>query len=223
MIEETIRQVAIWALPVLAAIVFHEVAHGWVAYHLGDPTAARMGRLTLNPISHIDLFGTILLPLLLIIARAPFLFGYAKPVPVNYYNLNHPKRDMVWVALSGPMTNVLLALGSALVLKFLLSLQFPPHDPWSSFWLAVLTPLALMAKNSVIINIVLAVFNAFPLPPLDGGRVLVGLLPEPHSSTVARVEPYGFLILLVLLMTDVMGALMGPAIRFLLGIVDWLL
>ena len=115
--EETIRQIAIWALPILMAIVFHEVAHGWVAFRLGDPTAARMGRLTLNPISHIDLFGTVLLPLLLIIAHSPFLFGYAKPVPVNFNNLNHPKRDMIWVAIAGPVTNLLLAFGSVLVLK----------------------------------------------------------------------------------------------------------
>lgn len=220
---ETIRQISIWALPVLAAIVFHEVAHGWVAFRLGDPTAARMGRLTLNPISHIDLFGTVLLPLLLIVAQAPFLFGYAKPVPVNFYNLNHPKRDMVWVALAGPLTNILLALGSVLGLKLLLSFDFSPHDPFSSFFIALLTPLALMAKNSVVINVVLAVFNAFPIPPLDGGRVLVGLLPEPYSSTVARLEPFGFLIILLLLMSHVLDALMGPAIRFLLGIFDGLL
>lgn len=223
MIEDTIRQIAIWALPVLAAIVFHEVAHGWVAYRLGDPTAARMGRLTLNPISHVDLFGTVLLPLLLIVVRAPFLFGYAKPVPVNYYNLNHPKRDMIWVALAGPVTNVLLALVSVIVLKVLLALDFFAQGPMGSLWLAVLTPLALMAKNSVIINVVLAVFNGFPIPPLDGGRVLVGLLPEPHSSALARVEPYGFLIILLLLMTNVLDGLIGPPVRLLLGIFDWML
>jgi Zn-dependent protease len=114
---DTIQQIALWAFPVLVAIIFHEVAHGWVANRLGDPTAARMGRLTLNPIAHIDLFGTVLLPALLIIASAPFLFGYAKPVPVNFHNLNNPKRDMIWVALAGPVTNLLLALGCIMALK----------------------------------------------------------------------------------------------------------
>ncbi|OGP52614.1 MAG: peptidase [Deltaproteobacteria bacterium RBG_16_55_12] len=223
MIEETIIQISIWALPVLAAIVFHEVAHGWVAYRFGDPTAARMGRLTLNPISHIDLFGTIILPLLLIVARSPFLFGYAKPVPVNFYNLNHPKRDMIWVALAGPLTNILLALGSVLILKFLRALEFSPDSSYAPYLLAVLNPVYLMAKNSVVINVVLAVFNAFPIPPLDGGRVLVGVLPEPQSSALARVEPYGFLIILVLLMSHVMDAVMGPAVYFLLRLFDGIL
>jgi len=223
MIGEAISRVSVWALPVLAAIIFHEVAHGWVAYQLGDPTAARMGRLTLNPLSHIDLFGTIILPLLLIVTRAPFLFGYAKPVPVNFYNLHHPKRDMVWVALAGPMTNILLALGSVLFLKLLLSFDLSPRHPYAPFLLTVLTPLALMAKNSVVINVVLAVFNAFPIPPLDGGRVLVGLLPEPQSSLLARIEPYGFLIILLLLMSHVIDAFMGPAVYFLLRLFDGIL
>lgn len=223
MIEETIIRISIWALPVLAAIVFHEVAHGWVAYRFGDPTAARMGRLTLNPISHIDLFGTIILPLLLIVAHSPFLFGYAKPVPVNFYNLNHPKRDMIWVALAGPLTNILLALGSVLILKFLRALEFSPDSSYAPYLLAVLNPVYLMAKNSVVINVVLAVFNAFPIPPLDGGRVLVGVLPEPQSSALARVEPYGFLIILVLLMSHAMDAVMGPAVYFLLRLFDGIL
>ncbi|MGE5303350.1 MAG: site-2 protease family protein [Alphaproteobacteria bacterium] len=215
--EQTIREIAVWALPVLIAIIFHEVAHGWVAYRLGDPTAARMGRLTLNPIAHIDLFGTILIPLLLIISRSPFLFGYAKPVPVNFYNLRNPKRDMIWVALAGPATNLLLALGCVLVLKFMLPLYSGAAHSANATWLEFFAPVSLMARNGVLINIVLAVFNAFPIPPLDGGRVMVGLLPEPQSSMLARIEPYGFLIVIVLLMTRTLDRVIGPPIDFLLN------
>jgi Zn-dependent protease len=176
-----------------------------------------MGRLTLNPISHIDLFGTVLLPLLLYVTRAPFLFGYAKPVPVNFYNLNHPKRDMIWVAGAGPLTNILIAVVSLYGLKFLGS----SAGDVVPFILA--TPLALMAQYSVNINVMLAAFNLLPLPPLDGGRVLVGLLPEPYSSMVARIEPYGFLILLVLLMTHTLDFFMRPLVYFVLRLLQGLL
>lgn len=217
MMEETFRHIAIWALPVLAAIVFHEVAHGWVAFRLGDPTAARMGRLTLNPLPHIDIFGTVLLPLLLIVSQSPFLFGYAKPVPVNYFNLQNPKKDMIWVALAGPMANLALATGSVILLKLLMQLfGVLSVNQVSLGLMTILGPVALMAKNSVLINVVLAVFNTLPLPPLDGGRVAVGLLPEPHSSMLARVEPFGFLIIILLLMTPVMDAVIGPPIHFLI-------
>jgi Zn-dependent protease len=218
-LEETIRQIAVWALPVLFAVVLHEVAHGWVANRLGDPTAARMGRLTLNPIAHIDLFGSILIPSLLIISGAPFLFGYAKPVPVNFHNLRKPKRDMIWVAAAGPVMNLLLALGAIIFLKSLDSLlSATGASGQPSPVLDFIAPLALMARNAVIINVVLAVFNAFPLPPLDGGRILVGLLPEPHSSTVARLEPYGFLILFVLLITHALDKVIGPPMGYLLSL-----
>jgi Zn-dependent protease len=218
MTGETISQIAIWALPVLMAIVFHEVAHGWVAYRFGDSTAARMGRLTLNPIPHIDLFGTILLPLLLIVVGAPFLFGYAKPVPVNFHNLNHPKRDMIWVAIAGPLTNILLAAISVYLLRFI-GLAEGSFLTLPAF---VLTPLALMAQKSVSINVMLAAFNLLPIPPLDGGRVLVGLIPEPYSSTVARIEPYGFLILIFLMMTHLLDVFMGPLVYFVVQLLQGL-
>jgi Zn-dependent protease len=217
--EDTLRGIAIWAVPILAAIIFHEVAHGWVANKLGDPTAARAGRLTLNPIPHIDLFGTIILPALLIIGGAPFVFGYAKPVPVNFANLRHPKRDMIWVALAGPATNILLALVSVYILKF----ADGAGNPSSGIMALALTPLALMAQSSVQINVMLAAFNLLPVPPLDGGRVLVGLLPQPFSSTVARIEPFGFLIIIVLLMTHTLDTFIGPIVRFVLGILGLLI
>lgn len=216
--EELIRQIAIWALPVLAAIVFHEVAHGWVAYRLGDPTAAKLGRLTLNPLAHIDLFGTILVPLMLIVANSPFVFGYAKPVPVNYANLRNPKRDMVWVAAAGPITNLLLAFGFTFVWKSLISLTGgeSARDLSPSSANTFLAPIVLMAQSGILINISLAVFNAFPLPPLDGGRVLIGLLPQGLSRTVARIEPFGFIILIILLMTRTLDRIIDPPIEFLL-------
>jgi Zn-dependent protease len=214
-LQETVQQVAVWAFPVLVAVIFHEVAHGWVAYRLGDSTAARMGRLTLNPISHIDLFGTILMPLFLIIAGAPFVFGYAKPVPVNFHNLNHPKRDMIWVAGAGPVTNILLAVISVYVLNVL-------EGSAGAFPGVVQQGAAFMAKSSVQINAMLAAFNLLPLPPLDGGRVAVGLLPEPYSSAVARVEPYGFLIILVLLMTHTLDVVITPILYMVVQVIQGL-
>ena len=211
MVFEFIQNISIWAVPVLVAIVFHEVAHGYVAFRLGDPTAARMGRLTLNPISHIDLFGTIIFPLILILVQAPFLFGYAKPVPVNFNNLRNPKQDMIWVALAGPGTNLVLALLSLLLLRVIIGFDLPSGGPISS---SVFVPLAYMASASASINIILAVFNALPIPPLDGGRVLVGLLPDSQSRMVARVEPYGFLIIMLLLASHAIDAVLFPVFRF---------
>ena len=174
-----------WVLPIVFAITLHEAAHGYVAWKLGDDTAHRMGRVTFNPIKHVDPVGTIILPGLLLLMSAPFLFGYAKPVPVNFRALGKPRRDMVLVALAGPGTNIAMALGAALL-----------------FHLAVLVPsvtgewLQQNLLNALLINVVLAVFNMLPLPPLDGGRVAVGLLPPVLARPLARLERYGILILI---------------------------
>lgn len=203
-IDAIIRGVSIWALPVILAVVLHEVAHGWVADRLGDNTARFMGRLTLNPIKHIDPFGTVLIPLMLIIAGSPFLFGYAKPVPIDFRKLRNPKRDMVLVALAGPLTNLLLALASTFLL--FLAVQMPENMIWAA------QPLALMCQASIIINLVLFIFNLLPLPPLDGGRVAVGLLPASMGYQLARLEPYGFLIIVGLLLLGVLQTVIGPLV-----------
>ena len=203
-VASILQGISIWALPVLFAIVLHEVAHGWVADKLGDNTARWMGRLTLNPIKHIDPLGTVVLPLALIVMNAPFLFGYAKPVPVNFRKLNNPKRDMVWVALAGPMTNLALALISVLLLSLAI------HLPGFLRWFA--EPLALMAQASIMINVVLFVINLIPIPPLDGGRVATGLLPGPLAYQLSRLEPYGFFIIIALLMLGIFQAVLGPII-----------
>jgi len=203
-IDAIMQGISTWALPVLFAIVLHEVAHGWVADRLGDNTARFMGRLTLNPIKHIDPIGTILIPVLLLVVGSPFLFGYAKPVPINFRKLRNPKRDMIWVALAGPVTNLLLALISTLVLA--VTVNMPGSMEWVS------QPLALMCQASIIINVVLCIFNLLPLPPLDGGRVAVGLLPGPMAYQLSRLEPFGFLIIILLLVSGVLQSVIGPLI-----------
>jgi Zn-dependent protease len=183
-----IYQASTWVLPVIFAVTFHEAAHGFVAYHFGDDTAWRAGRVSFNPLKHIDRFGTVILPAMLILLRSPFLFGYAKPVPVNFKRLHSPRRDMVWVALAGPGTNVLLAIVSSL-LFYGVDLMPPSPADW----------VAENLVHSVQINAVLCVFNMLPLPPLDGGRVAVGLLPDSLAFPLARLERYGMLILLLFL------------------------
>ena len=209
-IDAIMQGISTWALPVLFAVVLHEVAHGWVADRLGDNTARFMGRLTLNPIKHIDPFGTILIPVMLLVFGSPFLFGYAKPVPVNFGKLNNPRRDMIWVALAGPATNLLLAIFSALLLY--LTVHFLVSLPW------VAQPLALMCQASIIINVILCIFNLLPLPPLDGGRVAVGLLPGPMAYQLSRLEPFGFIIIILLLVSGVLQSIIGPLVMGSAGV-----
>jgi Zn-dependent protease len=181
-------EISVWLLPVIIAITFHEAAHGWVAERFGDPTARMLGRVTFNPIKHVDPFGTLILPGLLLLLKAPVLFGYAKPVPVNFARLNHPKRDMIWVALAGPGINFVLAIASTLALR----LSYPLHDD-------VMVWISNNLARSIYINVLLALFNLIPIPPLDGGRVVTGLLPPPYAWQFAQIERYGLLILLGLL------------------------
>ncbi len=191
--------ISVWVLPLLIAITFHEAAHGFVAHRLGDNTAWQLGRVSFNPLKHIDPFGTVILPAVLLLSQSPFLFGYAKPVPVNFRNLKHPRLDMVWVALAGPATNIILALVAALAFH---ALPFVPPD--SARWVAD------NLKNAFLINIVLAIFNMMPIPPLDGGRVAVGLLPRPLAEPLARLEPYGMLILIgLLILLPLLGSQLG--------------
>ena len=210
-------QASTWVLPVVLAVTFHEAAHGLVAYRFGDDTAWRAGRVTFNPLKHIDRFGTIILPAILILMRSPFLFGYAKPVPVNFRRLDSPRRDMVWVALAGPATNVLLAIASSLLFH---GVDLVPPDP--ARWLAA------NLIHSIQINAVLCVFNMLPLPPLDGGRVAVGLLPDRLAFPLARLEPFGMLIVMLLFVVsyvgqnagfDLLGWLIGVPTEALIGLV----
>jgi Zn-dependent protease len=207
-IEQLIQTVAIGAIPVLFAITLHEAAHGYVARHFGDMTADKAGRISLNPLHHIDPVGTILLPLLTL-WMGGILFGWAKPVPVNFAALRNPKKDMLWVAIAGPASNLVMALGWALVYK--MGLMFPENY--------FAGPLLGMAQIGIQINVVLMVLNLFPLPPLDGGRVAVSLLPHRQAFQLAKVEPYGMFILIFLAVTPVLGWILLPPVNLMFKLI----
>ncbi|UCH45099.1 MAG: site-2 protease family protein [Nitrospiraceae bacterium] len=221
-IANILRQLAISALPILIAITFHEVAHGLVAYRLGDPTAKFMGRLTLNPLAHIDKIGTILMPImLLILTNGQFVFGYAKPVPINTANFKDPKKHMALSAAAGPVMNISLAVISALLIKIIipvLAFILP-----AGFANAIVEPLTLMLLSSIKWNVLLAVFNLIPVPPLDGGRVLVGLLPHRQAIAYSRIEPYGMFIVILLIVTDVARMFIYPLMSALFKLITLIL
>ncbi|NOZ70104.1 MAG: site-2 protease family protein [Deferribacteres bacterium] len=217
-----LREIVISAFPILIAVTFHEVSHGLVANRLGDPTAKLMGRLTLNPIAHIDLVGTIIMPvLLLVFTNGQFVFGYAKPVPINPANFRDPKRDMAISAAAGPLTNIGLAFLSMLILKFFVLPLAAVFQ--GSAAKAVVTPLALMLLQSIKWNVVLAVFNMIPIPPLDGGRVLVGLLPHRQAVSYSKIERYGLLIVILLIVTDIADIFIYPVMSWLYSLITWML
>jgi len=215
--EALIQTIAIAALPVIFAITLHEAAHGYAARHFGDPTAWQAGRISLNPLRHIDPVGTLLVPGLILVtsyfaAGSAMLFGWAKPVPVDFGRLRQPKRDMLWVAAAGPASNLVMALGWAALLKlaFLLPLN------------AYSLPLAEMSKIGISVNVVLMVLNLLPLPPLDGGRIAVSLLPHALAWKFAQLERWGFPILLLLLFTGILGSIMGPIVSLVRGLIIFL-
>jgi len=203
-----IQKIAVWALPLIFAVTLHEVAHGYVAYLLGDYTAKLSGRLSLNPIKHIDPVGTIVVPLLMMLV-SNFIFGWAKPVPVDARNFKHPKKDMALVALAGPLSNLVMAFLWGLIAKMGLI-----ADASGNEWLGL--PLAYMGSVGILINVVLGVLNLIPIPPLDGGKVLEALLPNRAAHTFSLLEPYGFYILIALMLTGMLSSVISPFV-FLIG------
>lgn len=204
-----IQQIAVYALPVIFAITLHEAAHGYAARHFGDTTAYMLGRISLNPLRHIDLVGTVLVPLLTL-AVGGILFGWAKPVPVNFNQLHHPKRDMLWVAAAGPAANLFMLLLWAGVMK--LAVTMPENS--------LALPMALMGKAGITINAVLMVLNLLPLLPLDGGRIAVSLLPARLAYSYSRLEPYGMIILVLLLFSGMLNTILWPAINLVMSLIS---
>jgi Zn-dependent protease len=212
-----IQNIIVSILPILIAITFHEVSHGFVANKLGDPTAKFMGRLTLNPLAHIDIVGTVIMPAMLLLLGQP-VFGYAKPVPINPINFSDPRRDMAISAAAGPITNVLLAILSVLIIKFIIipaTMLLP-----GGIGIVILKPLMLMSIWSIKINVFLAAFNLIPIPPLDGGRILVGLLPHRQAVSYGKIEPYGFIIVIILIVTGIAGIFVIPLANLFLALVQ---
>src|SRR5713101_4717259 len=214
---EITKMIAVFAVPVIFAITLHEAAHGYVARHFGDTTAFMLGRVSLNPLRHIDMVGTIVIPLAILVVSKLFggagiLFGWAKPVPVNFHALRRPKRDMLWVAAAGPAANLIMAIGWALLMK---AAQLLPQSMFS-------LPMSLMAEAGITVNIVLMVLNLLPILPLDGGRIAVSLLPDRLALGYARLEPFGFPILLVLIFLPphVLGAIMMPMVQASIGLIE---
>jgi len=201
---DTAQLIILSAIPIIFSVIIHEVTHGLIALKLGDRTAQLLGRLTLNPISHIDPVGTLIVPGLLIMLKSPFLIGWAKPVPVNPLNFKNPRKGMLWVALGGPLSNLTLAVISSFILRFTGPMLAGPY----------LSPLLTMLQYMVFFNVVLAVFNLIPIPPLDGGRIVVGILPPHLANKYARVEPYGFFILIFLIITGLINYI-SPIIRII--------
>ncbi len=209
-IEQLISYIALAAIPLLFAITLHEAAHGYVARHFGDMTAERAGRISMNPVHHIDPVGTILVPILLfLISQGAFAFGWAKPVPVNFAALRHPKKDMLWVALAGPAANLAMALAWGLVASITLAL--------GDNYLAGLHDMAIVG---IQVNVVFLVLNLVPIPPLDGGRIAVSLLPYPLAIKFARLEPWGMFILIILIASQVLGLILWPVVNLLITIID---